>query len=362
MVKFNILAGGYDVFIALYSFNSETANLSLTAQYPTGADPSWISLHPTNKSILYAVNEVTTGNGSLQSFTISPSGELSAVVDTVPSGGESPAFTVALTTGEVAVMNYNSGNGRIFSTTNCGLTFDDSAPTVTFPPPSRPTVSHPHMALQHGIEVLVPDLGGDMIWRLTRDGEPGNYKITGSIPQPLGSGPRHIAIFNDRLFTLHELASTLTVQRIPAYPNGTSTIIDSVSIIPSNPPAGAVWAAAEILIPKPTHRFPIPYIYVSNRNTGVQDSRGDSIAIFEHVNRGKPDESLKLITQVFTGLDQIRGMEIGNDCNGSEEFLIAGGVAGTAGVVMYRRTEGGRSLTEVARNLEVPTRTSFVWL
>lgn len=161
---------------------------------------------------------------------------------------------------------------------------------------------------------------------------------------------------------LHELASTLTVQPVPAFPNGTSTIIDSVSIIPSNPPIGALWAAGEILIPEPTANFPTPYIYVSNRNTGVQSPVGDSIAIFEHVNQGQPNEGLKLITQVFTGLDQIRGMEIGSDSDGSEEFLIAGGVAGTAGVVMYRRTEGGRNLVEVARNLDVPTRTSFVWL
>lgn len=79
-------------------------------------------------------------------------------MDTIPSDGDSPAFTAALTTGEVAVMNYGSGNGRIIPTTNNGLTFDNFAPTITLPPPSTPTVSHPHMALQHGEEVLVPDL------------------------------------------------------------------------------------------------------------------------------------------------------------------------------------------------------------
>jgi hypothetical protein len=52
MVSFSIVAGGYDVFIATYLFNAATSSLTLVAKYPSGPDPSWISLHPTNKSIL----------------------------------------------------------------------------------------------------------------------------------------------------------------------------------------------------------------------------------------------------------------------------------------------------------------------
>lgn len=163
---------------------------------------------------------------------------------------------------------------------------------------------------------------------------------------------------DNRLFTIHELASTLTVQRIPEALNGTSSIIASVSITPPDPPQGAIFAAAEILIPKRTEEFCIPYIYVSNRNIGKQDPRGDSIAIFEHVFQGTPFEGLKLVNQVYTGLDQIRGMEIG----GGEEYLVASGFAGTAGVLVFKRTEGGRNLELVAQNLEIPTMTSFVWL
>ncbi|KAJ7579351.1 Lactonase, 7-bladed beta-propeller-domain-containing protein [Mycena floridula] len=356
MVSFTILAGGYDLFIATYLFNANTSSLALLAKYPSGSNPSWITGHPTNKSILYATNENSVG--ALQSFTVTSSGVVSSAISTVPSGGDSPAFAAALDTGAVAIMNYNTGNGRIIPTTTSPLEFDESAPVITFPPPVG-GVSHPHMALQYRKEIFVPDLGADVIWRLS--GSPS--KITGSIPQPLGSGPRHIAIFEDRLFTLHELSSTLTVQAIPAFPNGTASIIASTSILPDNPPPQADWHAAEILIPEVTRRFQTPYIYVSNRNTGpILDPRGDSIAIFEHVNQGRPNEGLVLVKQVFTGLDQIRGMEIGLESNGGDEFLIAAGVAGTAGVVVYRRVDGGRDLVEVARNLDVPTRTSFVWL
>ncbi|KDR73084.1 hypothetical protein GALMADRAFT_270456 [Galerina marginata CBS 339.88] len=364
MVSFKILAGGFDVFVATYVFNTATSSLTLQSTSPTGPSPSWITRNPFNRSLLYAVNELDP-NGGLQSFAIQPDGSLSAPIDTVSSGGGNPAFVTTLSSGSVAVMNFFGGNGRIIPTTSKGTKFDASAPIITFPPPVG-GVSHPHMALELGGEVLVPDLGGDKIWRLKENPITGAFGIQGFIPQPLGSGPRHIAFFNNRLFTIHELSSTLSVQTLPPLPNGTSTTFSSISITPPNPPPGALFAGAEILIPPPTPRFPTPLIYVSNRNTGVQapDGEGDSIAIFEHVNQGRPDlgERLVLVKQVFTGLDQIRGMEFGNVLQGTDEFLVAGGVAGTAGVVILKRTEGGRNLEIVARNLDVPTRSTFIWL
>ena len=112
-------------------------------------------------------------------------------------------------------------------------------------------------------------------------------------------------------------------------------------------------AAAEILLTEASPSFPEPFIYVSNRNTGGQDPRGDAIAIF------KVEPKLELLGHVFTGIDQIRGMEFGGP---EKEFLIASGVAGSAGTIVLKRTECGKNLTLLTRNLEIPTRTSFVWL
>jgi hypothetical protein len=219
--------------------------------------------------------------------------------------------------------------------------------------------------------------GNDKIWRLGEvNGNPGDYTIHGEIQQPIGSGPRRIRIrgtpsshsvlsmllvdsaLDNMLYTLHETASTLTLQEVPSYPNGTSQILSNVSITPPDPPSGSAFLAAELLIPRPTVEYPTQYIYTSNRNYGVQDPRGDTIAIFENV-----DNQLVLRNQVYTGLDQVRGMLSGEQAgSGGEAYIVAAAAAGTAGVKVFKRIEGGANLEEVAVNTVIPTRTAFAWL
>ena len=78
-------------------------------------------------------------------------------MDTVGSGGDGPAFCVQLSNGNVAAMNYGSGNGSFTPTSTDGTTFGIPASIVNFPPPPN-NVSHPHMALEFNEEVFVSDL------------------------------------------------------------------------------------------------------------------------------------------------------------------------------------------------------------
>jgi hypothetical protein len=91
----------------------------------------------------------------------------------VPSGGKEPVFAVVLSTGEVAIMNYSSGDRCIIPTTTSPEHYNNDAPVITFPPPAR-GVSHPHLNVSDGTRV---------------------YSIAGSIPQPKGSGP--VRTFSD---------------------------------------------------------------------------------------------------------------------------------------------------------------------
>lgn len=196
------------------------------------------------------------------------------------------------------------------------------------------------------------------------------------------------------LFIINEKTSTLTAQQIPAAPNGTTfPLIANVSIIPPEAGSNNVFAAAEILISEPSEKFPDPLIYVSNRNLGPDfDPRGDTIAIFEFKNSSSPvvtrrqharqwnvrnvpapsavpdcdvegsvEGSLTLLSQVFTGLGQIRSMTLGPVAQNADEFLVAGANVG-GGVAVFSRVDGGRNLTLVARNEEIANRTSFVFV
>ncbi|TFK36304.1 Lactonase, 7-bladed beta-propeller-domain-containing protein [Crucibulum laeve] len=392
MVNFTILSGGFSAFIATYVFDSDTSTLTLLKQNPTGQNPSWIASHQQNTSILYAVNEVSPV-GSLQSFTVDQDGGLT-LVDTVTSGGSGPTFTNLLSTGEVSAMNFGSPNSSFVATIpDDPIHFARDSPVVDFPVGDGP--SNPHMSLEFNGEVFVPDLGADKIWRLVNDGVPGKFKVQGQIDQDAGSGPRHIAIQDNILFTIHEKTSTLTAQAIPSAPNGTTLpLIANVSIVPSDVTFNGSFFGAEILISEPTEKFPDPLIYVSNRNLGPEfDERGDTIAIFEFKNANPcttvfgyagstttvcPPErrehtrqwtrqesnftgSLTLLAQVFTGLKQIRSMSLGRVVDGGDEFLIAGANV-DGGVVVLRRIDGGRNLTLVTRNEEVANRTSFVFI
>jgi hypothetical protein len=187
---------------------------------------------------------------------------------------------------------------------------------------------------------------------------------------------------------VNELTSTLTAQQIPPGPNGTALpLLAKASIIPPTTFNGT-FAGAEILISTPSEKFPSPLIYVSNRNLGPEfDERGDTIAIFEFKNVSAAPEcpvsrsrkrmvaihrrkmrrqnaegaSLNLVAQVFTGLKQIRSMNLGPVVGGGDEFLVAGANV-DGGVVMFQRVDGGRDLKEIARNSEIQARTSFVFV
>ncbi|KAI0079777.1 putative isomerase YbhE [Panus rudis PR-1116 ss-1] len=360
MVNFLILAGGYTNFITSYLFNSTSSTLTLLNQSPSGTNPSWIASHPTNKSILYAVNENTPGQ--LQSFLVDTSGVITNVAN-ASSGGDGPAFANPLSTGEVAIMNFGTGDGSFIATAEDPLQFGDSS-FIKFPTPSKAApnnISRPHMALEYGSEVLVPDLNGDTIWRLAKDNTTGQYTIQGQLQQPENSGPRHIAVKDKTLYTIHETDSTLTQQDIPDDPSAPSSIIATFNITPPNPPPQAQFAGAEIRLLDSSASFPGTFIYASNRNIGPNpDPQGDAIAIYK-VDVA-PDTGVQTVTfvkYVFTGLQQIRGMEFGGDEN---EFLVAAGFAGEAGTMVFQRVDGGADLKMVAQNTDIPTRTSFVWV
>ncbi|CAE6419645.1 unnamed protein product [Rhizoctonia solani] len=326
---FTLLVGAYGSFITSVRFDTSSPNLSVLGTSPSGTNPSWINTHPVNKSILISTNEVNPVGG-LSTFLITDRTNGVAVRSSTASTGADPAFIVGLAKNrQVAVMDYSGGSGSFIPLKDDLLTLDESkAQRIKF----NAAVSHPHMALEYGDEILIPDL----VWRLkqstaTQAGVP-NWAVQGFVSQVQGSGPRHIAVSGGILYTLNEVKSTLVSQTLP--PLGSSEqpkTVSSVSIVPAGADS-------------------------STNLAQTPDPRGDTIAIFSFDKTG----NLTLVNQVFTGLNQIRAMSQGGD---DTEYIAAGGLRG-GGLVVYEKINNGRDLQQRARlaagSVDQPA--SFAWL
>jgi len=225
------------------------------------------------------------------------------------------------------------------------IQFEGSGPVLF-----RQRSSHPHQAYQYGDEILVPDLGSDKVWRLGRVAgtSVGQWQVNGYIQQPAGSGPRHIQTIENTLYTLHELANIVTQQIIPPEPgNDFPVVIGNVSTLPTDVPAGAAGGTGNFT----------QYLYASNRNVSPNitqlDPRGDTIAVFA------TSPQLRVVNQVHTGLQQIRGMMLSDDC----KFIAAAGLTG-GGLAVFEVTEGGANLELKARYEGIGSAqlSSIVWL
>lgn len=156
---------------------------------------------------------------------------------------------------------------------------------------------------------------------------------------------------------MHEITSTLTQQTIPSTPgNDSPALIANFSTLPSGVPSGSQWTGAELLISPVVSGASTRYLYASNRNVSPSssqlDPRGDTIAIFA------TSPSLQLVKQVYTGLQQIRGLQITAD----GKYLVAAGLTG-GGIAVYEAINGGADLELRARYTGSGTTqvSSFVW-
>lgn len=216
-------------------------------------------------------------------------------------------------------------------------------------------------------ELLVPDLGADKVWRLTKAND-GSWQSIGHIEYEAGSGPRHVAFHGEKrmipftaevdsmifsggdLFTLLELSSKIVRHRFPL--SGSPSFVTSTNTMLRPPPTPNKMLAAEVLIPATNLTYSTPYLYLSNRNDPSPD--GDIISVFAIEN----SDVLELVTEVRTGLNHVRGIVFGGP---DDKYLIAAGAQG-GGTKVFERTEGGRNLKLVASNDSVDGATGFLWL
>ncbi|HWV77400.1 MAG TPA: beta-propeller fold lactonase family protein [Isoptericola sp.] len=164
--------------------------------------PSFLALHPGGRT-LYAVGE--TPAGTLSAFRVEDDGEADgarlAPSGSLASGGDDPCHVLAL--GDtVWVANY--GDGVASSVDVDPATGDLAAEGVVAHPGvgSGPVVErqagpHAHFVAQAGDDVLVCDLGADVVRRYPAAGADAGAAADVAAVLPPGTGPRHLVALPD---------------------------------------------------------------------------------------------------------------------------------------------------------------------
>ena len=230
----------------------ELVNRQLAASTP---NPTWLALHPSRR-FLYAVNEVENyaGGGSVSAFAVDrATGDLRPL-NTVASGGASPAHISLDATGQWAfVANYAGGAVAVLPVHDDGslgeavcVRHAASAAGGTLPAGADSggaageghPAAHAHM-IQADLDnrfVIATDLGQDRIYSYRL--HPSTGQLTPVAAQPFvslppGSGPRHFVFHPNRrwFYCLQEAASTVAFFRYDSS-QGTLRLEQTISALP----------------------------------------------------------------------------------------------------------------------------------
>jgi 6-phosphogluconolactonase len=221
-------------------------------------NPSWLALSP-DRRFLYAVNELDNynggKNGAVSAFAVDHASGALTPLNTVDSGGATPAFVSVHPSGRfVFVANYGGGSVAVFPVQPDGrlgaiadLQHDAGGPhparAADNPPgnfaPSDHAASHMHMVAADpaGRFVIANDAGLDEIRIWALDAATGKLTpaATTAVQVTPGAAPRHF-VFHPTggfLFNLQEQDGRLASYAYDGA-SGRLTLRQSISILPPN--------------------------------------------------------------------------------------------------------------------------------
>ena len=237
----------------------------------------YMAFHP-QRQFLYITGtnggEVEQNPGMVSAFSLDANTGALRLLNQQPTGDTSPCYVIVDSTGEhVLVVNYNGQGGGsvcvfpIQEDGTLGQMSDTVRQSGASVHPDRQTESHPHMVTTAPASgsVFVTDLGTDKIWFYHLSAGkliPHDPPFVSVAP---GTGPRHLAIADEKVYLIGELGNTITVLHY----DGQRGKLDERQMISTLPGDfhGQNYAADIHLLPSGD------FLYASNRGH-------DSIAIF----------------------------------------------------------------------------------
>jgi 6-phosphogluconolactonase len=281
-----VSAAEYRVFIGTYTegdslskgiytclFNSETGTLTDPTLAIEIANPSFLAVHP-NQKFLYAVNELSHGDGATTAFRINKDGTLTMLNEQSSLGGFPCHCNVDATGRTLMLANYNGGNVVTYPIGDDGQ-LGEAASNIHHTAPNRKNDSE-LKPRAHSINMssdnrfaYAADLGLDKIFVYTLDTENSTLTSVGSASVDVahGGGPRHFAIHPSGNFAYTNNETTLVATAFERnIKTGGLKVIQDITTIPHG--FEGARSTAECLC-HPSGKF----LYVSNRGP-------DSITVY----------------------------------------------------------------------------------
>jgi 6-phosphogluconolactonase len=229
--------GTYTESIYLVRMDRRSGELVRVGSVNAGANPSFLSIHPTS-SVLYAVNEIEQ-SGLVSAFAIERGTGALTRLNEQPSGGGAPCYVSVDRSGRAAlVANYAGGSVALLPIEPNGTLAPAHVVQHTGKGPNaeRQEAPHAHCIIPDPSNrfALAADLGADrvFVYRLDLEGNALWHVENGDAVMRPGAGPRHLA-FHPTLplvFVANELDSTVATLRFDATrgalsPQGTQSTV-----------------------------------------------------------------------------------------------------------------------------------------
>lgn len=249
---YNLIVGTYtnpgkSKGMYVYTFNSETGELSYKAESPAITNPSFLTVSSDRKHV-YAVSEVS--DGSVHAFSYDAGSGKLQFINSTSAGGNGPCYVSVDSKNKFAFVGNYGGGSLAAVPINPDGSLGDKIQSIQHQGSSinkgnqeKPHV-HATMLSNDDRYLFVPDLGTDKI---------NIYKVDATKAQPLtagaqpfvsitpGGGPRHFAFHPNgkTAYLIQEMTGVVTAFE---YSNGKLTAKESISL-PSAGSKGRIDAA-----------------------------------------------------------------------------------------------------------------------
>jgi len=231
----------------VYTFNSETGELTFKSESPAIKNPSFLTVS-SNRKFVYAVSEV--GEGSVNAFKYDAASGKLVFINSASAGGNGPCYVSVDNKNKFAFVGNYGGGSLAAVPINSDGSLSDKIQSIQHQGSSinkgnqeKPHV-HATLLSKDDKYLFVPDLGTDKI---------NIYKVDATKAQPLtpaaqpfvsitpGGGPRHFAFHPNgkTAYLIQEMTGVVTAFE---YSNGKLTTKESVAL-PSAGSKGKIDAA-----------------------------------------------------------------------------------------------------------------------